>query len=800
MRNINKFDKSLIENIKIEQGFILEELLHIAYVINFLSFNKTTSKVNNSSREIIKKLKYILEEIIKDFEYSCNIILDIDIDKIKNSNEVKYDNPFENISCENFYPELVHVISRKDVILEKLDFMQKKIVSIIESFPGYYPSPKESSIKDATKIHLFMETLVQEFKRSVENSFSLDTKEKKCIDADVYLYWDFLQGVRFVNKSKKLIINTDSFLPYRQSHWIILFHEVFHYMIENHQNTPSDDVDDILSVISKLLHKEIEDIEIAMYEVGLIRYSIDSNLLVDIFIDSLLTYIFGINYLLPMSIKLFALDEENFYTPNFISTRRWYVRIKSVVDFYNSKKMENNKDLVSEGEKFKDAINETLDAYKKSQISTKFVNYKIYIADSITSKIANNCIERFLKKEKTIIDKLKNNLNYTECLENKSSYVNNYQKYLDSFYNIHFYFADENNKKDKNYAEGRALCRIFADLMYFKNSNFVCKNGEAPKNFFELPVFDFQFIKIRYDALDDENLDKILNMETVYAYSYGSYSFLYIEPNIFEKNQFNKYKKKKSYLELLKKIASESEEVINNSDNIQFQLSNNNVAFFKENLSLTLYEQEEEMLNKLKELEEKPKDYCYFFIKYQLNEKDKTFNSFGDLKEFFENKITGLNNKGNFGNINIFHFISFDWYDFCTLILLKPENNINLSEFLIELKKNILINNGGKLLRTETNIFIGTNIANSVMIDVQRISFRIDSNSLGYGIEKLKKEIKFPEGWHIYACYGVMDIIVHINTNTYQQKSFQSLINDIYGVLKKGYFTDFQIIPEVSLY
>ena len=778
----NIFNKSLIDNIRIENDFILEELLHIAYVINFLSCQTNTRSDNyssSSSRIIVSHLKSVLIELIGDIENSAS-----SYENLQNLYKQCVSAQLKENDCINFYSQLVDIISKKDETLEKLDFMQKKIVSIIESFPGYYPSPKESSIKDATKIHLFMEYLTKEFQSSVKN------RE----DTNVYFYWDFLPDVKFIESSNNLIINTDSFLPFRQSHWIILFHEVFHHMIEKPQNNENnDDFKFSKEYILNTIKQELEDIEIIISRniKSVKNFSMDFNLLVDIFIDLLLVDIFGIKYLIPMTIKLFALDEENFYTPNYIIARRWYAKIKSAVDYYidNISRIERDEQLKSIGEKFSKSINSTLFYYKNCQISTKLFSYKTYMVDSVISKIANRYMDIFFKKEKKNINLLK------ESFKNNKNFVRIYEKYLNSFILFHYKNTDDHPKE--KYSEGRALCKIFTDYTSFKYESDI----NSYEHYFELPVYNFRYIKIRYDALKDIKMNAISDFEMLHAYNYGPYSFLSIKADVYEKKPLND-KEKKLYINLLKKISGSNQEYTENyqkEQDIQFILGDNNIPFYQEDMSLTLYDKEEK--EEIDEILKSAKNYCYIFIKYQLNAKDKTFSSYSNLKDIFKKIICNKINKDEkYGIINIFHFISFNWFDFCSLILLKPKEGVNLSDFLSELKKNLIIDNACNLLRTETNIFIGSKIINNVFVIVDRISFRFDSYKLGEELElinKLKQDKIIPDNWSIDFCYGIMDIVVKINNDN--PILFSNLINNVYKMLETGYFTDFQIIPEVQI-
>jgi hypothetical protein len=817
MRTNNLFLISLLDNVEIEQNFILEEILHLTYVTKYLSFNpKQNAQITNTSLRSILNFNPILNEIIDEFEKLFNYKLELISICQKLSEENKHyseqtNNNFNKLS--SFFEKFVFVVKLKDTILEKLDFMQKKIVSTLENYPGYYPSAKESSIKDAAKIHFFIERLTFGFQKKTNKFFNVVEENPK----DVYFYWDFMPNVNYINSKKNFIINMDPFIPYRQPFWIIVLHEIFHYEINNKENK-NNCRQDFLLYIKNSIKEAIEEIEIACYASN-IDASIDINLVTDIFIDSFLTLVLGIRYLLPIAIKLFIFDEENFYIPKLFH-RKWYVRLRTAIEVYNYKHEttydETNHELSDFGENIKKDMNEILEEYKNTQISNNIINNDIYIMEHIIITIINKRIIRVFDKKKKEINKFINEL--IKSNNNDEQYVSEFQKYLTLFMKYYSNFLKNSKLCDKktigheSRCEGRLLCRMYTDVLCFNKQ-------ESIKSLPDLPVYKFKFFRIRYDALQNNELN-FEEMKEMHAIGFGSYAFLSIKENINEKYEFTENDKVYDNINLIRKIselnnkdnlAENSDKSFNSQDSIEKRLLiDYEIPFYEENLSITLYSNNiQKDKFELDQILKNKENYCYIFIKYQIN-RTNSFENFCNLDNFFKENIKKDINSYNINAINIFHFVSYDWFDFCTLIILTPNStntetngNIELMKFLNGLKKNIIMKNDMKILRTETNIFIGKNIIHKTLVKVNRISFRVDSNQLGKTIEileKIKKDFKdltIIKKGKFNACFGAMDIVITIDDNL--EIIFNVILNEIYKILGKGYFTDFQIIPEVQI-
>lgn len=813
MRNIfhdNLFTEALIDNLIIETNLILEELLHIGYVINFFSTGTESKKYNLFYRlqnpdtslrflfsnlivpfqELVNKVEVFYEEV-KELKELKEDLINYSVDEEKNRKN--YD-----LCAKNFFGKFIFIQSKKRTILDLMDYMQKKLINMIESFPGYYPSPKEASSKGATKIHLYMELFSGEFKFLLEQLKNKTDKDKN--ENIVCFYWDFLPEVRYILKADNLFINTDFFLPKRQSHWLILCHEVLHYILYNAINKEKLENNNFFDSILYYIKKMTGTIDLVLYSLK-IKSDIDENSLTDIFIDSLLTYILGLPYFLPITVRLFAFDEENFWLPSS-AKRKWFLRLMTALNFYKSSKQKNI------DQQFAKDFEEILNLYRKLQISTGTINPFLYRKEEAISSIISEFLNRFFKKERASLEQLKN-IFQEQKEANKWTY--SYLKYASKYFEYYLNKLKSKNsenkkgKNNKNISEGRALCRIFGDILYFQESNI---NREYIKKLIEMPVYKFQYFKVRYDKVKKRSnksypcvLEKLQSLRTLCAWSFGPYTFLSFD--IFPYNEkYNRMENSDEYLQALENLISNDDINFRNAKSPEIELLSNHFLFYKEDLSLTLYDYDLENKEKLDnplEIIRTPCDKIYLFIKYQIC-RDKQI-KFEDIKQLFMDYREEIS-KYQICRIDIFHFISFDWFDFCTLITFRPKNipnnKIDLMGILKILKEKVLINNQGKLRRTETDIFIGKNITDKVKIRLPYIHLRVSSNELGKTkniIESIKRK-DLISGWKISSRFGIRDLVLSPPTSA--AFTFEKILDVLKSVTEEGIFSDFQFVVSVD--
>ena len=789
MKNIfNKGSSKLLDlfinTLTQEFNFLLDEVLHIFYVINFFSLEQKTSQEKKQNgffahdlRAFFRHLKNMQrelgEDIIKLSEHWKSFTT---LHKEKPDNEEKLVYFFENIT---------KFIKTKNKLLEKINFLQKKIIGILNSFPFYYPSPKVSSIREASKIHLFIEYLSNDI---------LEIFGEKSIP--VYFYWDFEPEIKFLENEKSFIFNSNFFLPEKQSYWIFLFHEVFHFLLNKKERSfevpQSIHSDSFGPLMENILRYTDRCIETLFFISPRTPQDFSREVIKDTFIDSILTHLFGKSFFIPAFTNLFLYDEGLFLYPEI--SRTWYVRINVASEF-----------LSERDNSVKEAFDRLMEIYTNTQ--RKFVMPELYMRDRKLVITIHNFAENLISKHKKDLEDLKN------------SFISEDKKWLSTYLTIQKYVIDEKWKNPGMKEEGRLYCYGFYDRLF--NLDLFEKNekelGKKLKELKEnLKVIEFKYIKTRFDGDSEKELRKESGIieklkEEIDAWGYGSYTGLIINKNIYQKfNRLQSESELENAINILKKLAEINNKTKINSSSPEYKeykLVLKDIPFYKFDYILTLIEP----IKNPKDQKETEEDYfeggnsIYIIIKYSINlEKVKDFKK---IKEMFDKFKEGLQNQifktSKTWNVDIVHFISFDWFDCATMILLKKTTKKNyknnkeyfkLNEILKSLKCNILVDNENALLRTETDVFIGKEIAEYVEIEKPLIEVRVSSHLLGESkgfSEKIASILENPE---VSFVFGIKDLVI-LPKKTY---NFTKLLEKVEKIANEKCFSDIQFVVRTS--
>jgi len=803
---IEKFEKAkeALEQLKLDAKIrltlLLEEFLHTVNVIHFFAkrsedeFDSTSlASMFRKLEDIPKTITDLFEEIIKRYENFTE-----SIEKIKKGNID------EHLIFKVFSEYLSYSFKERE-ILQEMDFTQTKLVSILDSFPRYYPSPKETNIRDATKIHFYLERISEDllfiFKKCFKN-----TDDK----VPAFFFWDFTPEINFIRDKKKFIVNSDVFLPNRQIYWIILAHEVFHYLYNFYKSEKSED--NLFWKMKKYADNWKVTLAIAFSRNNIRSSKFDPELyFIDVLIDVILTDIFSYKYAFPAMLYLFALDEGG--SPSLPELNRiWTIRFRAILEQLNSKIEEEKMGI----KKLFESFNHLFAIYKDVQKHYGFPNITdLYLEEEIIYITTSELVRSFFndKEIKKKLDEVKN------CINNLTTkkqpfwfkHLRTYLLTLEKYYDM----LDENLSRDeksedieKEYKEGRAFCRTLLEATLYGYEKVKDSEKEI-KNYFEKPVYKFQFYRVRYDD-NENNINKLYKAlmgeenslrKFVDAYCFGSYTFLYIsKEEEYEKvSKYEKCGKDDNAWKNLERVVSSNQENVNSSNEEdlircpEIYLMNK-LRFFRHDYSLTLYCGNE---GNLVSILRNSKDYIYIFVKYNVNNVEN-FQEINDLFDKFKQKI-----EKHCEDISIFHFISFEWYDYLTLIVVKPsEKGIHLNnEVLKPLKEEVLINNDKKLGRTETDIFIGLNILDKVTVKTPHIHLRVASKDLGETKDKIIPALK--GNFRVSLRFGIRDLVIKEKNREYFEDSFKNILTKVYKNILlnkklKDKFSDIQFIVEVE--
>ncbi len=783
--------KVLEKDIEKKINFLQEELKHIKKVSSFLSQknNAQENYTNTSLSSAFQNIEYILMHIDKNsrFIYEQYNYLKLAIKKtIENKND----------SVNGLSKDLIEVFDKytitkyeHDQLIENFSFLQRKIINILNSFPFYYPTPKISSHKEASKIHFFLEWISNEFLEFINNyminSINVQDTFLKNLEIKSSFYWNFASEIRFIpdivysNNGKKVlnfVISSDSYLPYRRSHYILLLHECLHFYFNfldkefkrKSYLSSDDNWEDEFPKEFRILREYIIGAYSLIKDIDP-NNTLTFNDILDIFIDAILTKVFGYLYYLPLFSHIFVYDEGFFINPDL--RRIWFIRTK-VPSLFLKKN-----DKISEKE-----INIFLDKYKEAQIKIKKNIEDLYIRDETIIGILKQYIQKYIDNHEKLSDNIFDYLNQTS---NNLTLLLNYQReymedIIDNFYK-------KEREKQKPFYEGRTLAvKIHNKLLNVERTYNIIN---VPRE--DLRIFKFKYIKARTNSNFREQIDRFIeNSDQFYLFNYGSFSFLCIE--------------------------EESSETTSYDENEKLE---NQLRSFINNYELTLYCGN---IDEFREILRNMYEYIFINMKIMLKRKENGNDkvSFEKFKEDFEKNIRKIIRYFNENNIKLqifpFYFISFDWFDlFITLSIklggMEKNNLIELNELLLKIKEFLLVENK-YLYRSETDIFIGNKLVQNIEINKPKLQLRLSSGhspsilkeinkifnpktNIGGFLLSLKKA-------NINYLYGIRDIEIE-----YKNKHIlKEILEDIIKLLPSTQNTDeqenvsdIQFLPSICL-
>ncbi|WP_457643785.1 hypothetical protein, partial [Persephonella sp.] len=613
-------------------------------------------------------------------------------------------------------------------------------------------------------------------------------------------YWSFSTDIKFIpdftvtyegdnNIEKKianLVISSDFSLPYRRSHYVLVLHECLHFFFKfldqeyksysfKTKNSDKKDIDESFPR---------EFVDLRNYIAGTISITnkinnfMDFDLILDIFIDSILTHILGKLYYIPLFSHIFLYDEEFFVRPEL--RRNWYIR--SYVPLYFLNDNDDSNDKVKDKD-IKDSVKTLLDYYKELQINTTSMTKHLYNQDDSAIEVLRNYIEKYIDKyikdvpkkfndHSNLFLKLKQFFNKPEnswlhvLLDYQREYINNIlERYSQKDRKEHYKGKTSNPKEDANtqqkdkkeYYEGRTLAVKIHNKLLNYNREYELVN--IPQK--DLQIFSFKYHKLRLsESMFGINL----------PINYGSYTFL----------------------EIQKKPASDttnSEKSTESNDNVL-----KNQFYFTNSYELTLYEGNATDLEKhINNINKK----IIVNIKLLFQREENSF-SFKKAKENIEKSIEEVKSHTKYvKNIQPFYFISFDWFDIFLSLFIDIEDNkcLNFLNLLNNIKKHILID-VSYIHRSETEIFIGSEIKKLIIIQNPVIQLRINgrnSNTLDSIREVISKDKD------IHFIYGIKDLEIRFNSRT----NFSNLLEITKELVKRREdnldISDIQFVPYAIL-
>ncbi|MGA1847300.1 hypothetical protein [Deferribacter abyssi] len=250
-------------------------------------------------------------------------------------------------NLEIFYNNLLEINVLSNIISTQLSFLQRKINYILDCYPIYFPTVTLYRTKQELKSYEWLKGLVVSFMNYLHfNIFNkakiLETKiqtytnntdikdhKNKLNFTDVIFNWSSNNINMFIEKSilesdknDLLLIDSSYFIINRHSLWINMLHEALHYLINlEYRNVDFESSNEFVKKYFDIKKDLLIKLEYTIIKQNL---SIDIKAIAqvydDIFIDSYLTKIFGMEYYLPLFNSLifsqFKLDSDiNLYEP-----------------------------------------------------------------------------------------------------------------------------------------------------------------------------------------------------------------------------------------------------------------------------------------------------------------------------------------------------------------------------------------------------------------------------------------------------------------------------------------------------
>ncbi len=583
-------------------------------------------------------------------------------------------------------------------IVRKLDFWQKKIFNVLESYYSYYPSPKISSFRESTKKHFFLEEFCEEIMKILfKDKFGKIQFDK----IQSLFFWSFFSSINFdkyiQDRNYVLCVSTDYFLPYTRFKWIIFLHEIIHSAISVSRNENLPKMFEDLLKYSDIIRHAISYYLIDTDFSGIVPNSIE-----DILIDSLLCNVFGVLYLVPIFVELFLLDENS--ENNQIITRSWFLRLTFASHFCkndNIKKLFKQEDHLKL-DKIKDDIIELLKSlYYVFSSDIRYQN--IFSFEEKVFYISERIINKFIKKHSGIFKDL-------FIIKNNSKLYFIYFDYLCFFYEKLLEKYNELTNKEntiditnKSFFDIEGEGRYFVFLFYeniFKN--YLNKNIDKNQAINQ-KVISVNYYRIRYDSdknnnNSDKNIFQIISAKNM-AFCIGYYSSL----NLFIKEKAEK-------------------------NNIHIE---EGVQYFRETFDLTTFTNIQNLEKNLENINDK----ILIFVKFKIN----TSNNNQKVDEIFEKIIEEI--KSKIGQCDMIPTFSLEWHDLCYIFIISNNDDkkqINLNQIYNIFFQNFNIT---LILKPEIEVFIGKDIIENVFLEKFIIKLRLSTRYITNNINQNYSEI-----------------------------------------------------------
>lgn len=786
--DISNFIRFLTKDIEERLRLIKEELLYYKSIIDYFDKPQNHDKKQESneqhdsifnSTEFISKLKQPIDYYMKIY---------VDIEKSFNYLKERFINSIDKESNNDlsiFFSRYISIKHGLNKIANRMEFIQRKMLSILESFPGYYPSPSETSIKEATKIHVFMDKMAKFIYEFMFYNFSSNKDDGK--DFNTYFYWDFNESIDFIPEDEFVIINTDYYLPRRQSYWVILFHEIMHYIVENKKSDFK-----IARIIEDYSEKLSRTINIGILKLFPGSYqAFKPKELYDVFIDAMLAKALGLPYVLASINYLIFSEDKSLERPE--PTRIWPIRLKAIIQASNYSVKSEYKSILKSIEEWIDYVY-NLQKYSSLNVYRE----KVYKLENIFLEATQEFIETFLKNKhvKKITNKIEELFRSNKTENEYSEYLRIYLQYLDKYISnvIEREFKEEknNNKGDTKQNEFKIdpLCILYTELDCFNKAYSIDKLDLL----FSIPTFHFRFFKLRLDnhVNSNEKQKCFINSFENIMYCIGPYTMATFCENSIENKKFN-----------LERTWFKDYYIIPYYYNSRFKynIKTNPQGYGNTNKEINKCEQSYPSWMKKEDLDNGILIWIDFGInRKNFNEQDKQsieeyFQQLfekrlkeivgDDFRQIFEKRSKEIVRYNKFSKkvynkyeeLDYAIFTSLDWFDFCALIYIKPkkchnkEECFDLTEFVREIKQRILMDNNCKLTRTETTILIGNKCAEKVILSEPPVFYlrasRYALGNLKNCLDKLKdknspinKSMSSGLSMVVYYKLGIWDLMV----------------------------------------
>ena len=783
---------------RFRSSIIGREFLNLALIHQFFSTYRD-SKGESKLRDSVKTLSKVSEVITKELQFVYSILEERD----ENNNSKKgghFKTEHKNLPQSIFekYTLIVKLNNSLRKILKLMSFLQKKLKYSLEAFPAYFPSPNIFRARQELKFYQGLEDISLFY---LKNTIAIANYQgnqllKHLDDSIVSVYWETNDENSFFDPEDLFNYNEQNetfaipflfegsfFIVNQPSLWIILSHEILHFiyvyllhMIQHLTDSPL--------YINKVIDQTVNKIYPYLQQFGYCNQLYLRYLIVDIVVDSILTYIFGPTYYLAIWRMLFAYDE----IPDslvLLFRRAWLVRLTVPLLIY--------RDLGSQlsfmnipAFEVKDFLS-ILEAIQKVSIEKSLKTKQAIIRSKIEKFIVLNlvsAIEDYIKKFKYPISEIFDNLeNFSDMMETTKKILSqlNFKNYnLPKDYILKtFYFSFLNMKlsrlineelleRSKNDNSANRLGEGRANAILFKLASNISSDkpivsvdlksriDDFIRNSKDLHTILFSFVKIRFDGYPSDaypHFNKILeNFENNSKKSHfvyrnlGSFNYIFVDLMFRDKYANSTYLTK-----LLSYITKSSDKLskqdIPNGVNSTLCLWNSlildRILFYKNDLAATA-------------IHMSPNNAFlkHDMSRYEDNKKHDRNNSLGypsydELKAFFNytkkypNIILQVSCNCGFSvdnflskllqeveeNIPFLVCYSFGWCDYLILLSfskVEDDNNFFYNSFK-RIKKFLLDFSDENIIRTKTEVIFGPDVNDSVIIPAPEIILRLSN-------------------------------------------------------------------------